>query len=117
MQQWFRTLAEEYGPDGVLRVHRLDIGVLPAAMTVSLVDPMGPDDTTRAAPRTWGLYNSTFDPSLAALAPGMVLVWQLIHEAADAGCTVLDLLRGDEPYKYRFGAVAREVRTLTLVRP
>jgi CelD/BcsL family acetyltransferase involved in cellulose biosynthesis len=107
MQAWFRALADEYGPDGTLRVHRLDIGELPAAMTVSLVDP---------ATGMWGLYNSSFDPTLVALAPGMVLVWELLVEAAGEGLTTFDLLRGDEPYKYRFGAVDREVRTLTLVR-
>ncbi len=105
MQQWFRALADEYAADATLRVHRLDIGELNAAMTVSLVDA-----------RTWGLYNSSFDPRLAALAPGMVLVWELIERAADEGCTTFDLLRGDEPYKYRFGAVDREIRTLTLAR-
>jgi CelD/BcsL family acetyltransferase involved in cellulose biosynthesis len=107
MQAWFRTLADEYGSDGTLRVHRLDIGELPAAMTVSLVDPSS---------GMWGLYNSSFDPTLAALAPGMVLIWELIIEAAGEGFTMFDLLRGDEPYKYRFGAVDREIRTLTLVR-
>ena len=111
MQQWFRVLADEYGADGTLRIHRLDIGELPAAMTVSLIDP-----ASEAAGGMWGLYNSAFDPTLAALAPGMVLIWELIQQAADEGCTVFDLLRGDEPYKYRFGAVDREVRTLTVVR-
>jgi len=114
MQHWFRALAEEFGPDGTLRVHRLDIGELHAAMTVSLVDTdVSPD---RTSGRTWGLYNSSFDPTLAALAPGMVLIWELLARAADDGFTTFDLLRGDEPYKYRFGAVDREVRTLTLVR-
>ena len=113
MERWFRVLAEEYGPDGTMRIHRLDVGAINAAMTVSLVD------TTSELPqaRRWGLYNSSFDPSLAALAPGMVLIRELIDEAADEGCTTFDLLRGDEPYKYRFGAVDRELRTLTLVRP
>ena len=110
MQQWFRTLAGEYAADATLRVHRLDIGELNAAMTVSLVDAPDRDG------RTWGLYNSSFDPTLAALAPGMVLIWELIERAADEGCITFDLLRGDEPYKYRFGAVDREVRTLTLAR-
>jgi len=64
----------------------------------------------------WGLYNSTFDPTLTALAPGMVLIWELIAQAAGEGCSSFDLLRGDEAYKYRFGAIDREVRTLTLVR-
>jgi len=88
-----------------LRVHRLDVGGLNAAMTVSLVDG-----------GRWGLYNSTLDPTLTALAPGMVLVWGLVRMAADEGCRVFDLLRGDEAYKYRFGAVDRPLRTLTLVR-
>ncbi len=121
MERWFRTLAEEYGPDGTLRVHRLDIGALNAAMTVSLVDSGGDGDEdgpadSGAAGRRWGLYNSAFDASLAALAPGMVLIWELIEQAAEEGCATFDLLRGDEPYKYRFGAVDRELRTLTLVR-
>lgn len=117
MQQWFRTLAEEYAADATLRVHRLDIGELNAAMTVSLVDaPVTASGDVTPPARTWGLYNSSFDPTLAALAPGMVLVWELIGRAADEGCTTFDLLRGDEPYKYRFGAVDREVRTLLLVR-
>ena len=111
MERWFRTLAEEYAADGTLRVHRLDIGALNAAMTVSLVDP-APGRTGRR----WGLYNSSFDPTLAALAPGMVLIWELIGPAVAEGCTTFDLLRGDEPYKYRFGAVDRPLRTLTLVR-
>ena len=105
MQRWFHTLAEEYAADGTLRVHRLDVGGLNAAMTVSLVDG-----------GRWGLYNSTLDPTLTALAPGMVLVWGLVRMAADEGCRVFDLLRGDEAYKYRFGAVDRPLRTLTLVR-
>ena len=107
MERWFCTLAEEYGADGTLRVHRLDIGALNAAMTVSLVDHSA---------GMWGLYNSAWDASLAALAPGMVLIWELIEQAADEGCRTFDLLRGDEPYKYRFGAVDRELRMLTLAR-
>jgi CelD/BcsL family acetyltransferase involved in cellulose biosynthesis len=108
IRRWFHALADEYGPDGTLRVHRLDAGGLPAAMTVSLVD---------AGRGVWGLYNSAFDPDLAALAPGVVLVDALLAIAAAEGSTAFDLLRGDEAYKYRLGAVDRPLRTLTLVRP
>ncbi len=108
MRRWFHALAEEYGSDGTFRLHRLDAGGLPAAMTISLVDP---------ARGVWGLYNSTFDPDLAALGPGVVLVDGLIEAAAAEGCTTFDLLRGDEAYKYRLGAVDRVLHTLTLVRP
>ncbi len=105
MRRWFHVLVDDYGEDGTLRLHRLDVDGLPAAMSVSLV--WGD---------TWGLYNSSFDPSLAALAPGVVLVWELIGLAAAEGMAVFDLLRGDEPYKYRFGATDRPLHTLSLVR-
>ena len=108
MRRWFHALADEYGPDGTFRLHRLDAGGLPAAMTVSLVD------TARGV---WGLYNSALDPDLAALGPGVVLVNGLIEAAATEGCTAFDLLKGDEAYKYRLGAVDRVLHTLTLVRP
>ena len=105
MHDWFRTLAEEFAPDHVLRLHRLEVGGLLAAATVSLV--------WRGR---WGLYNSAFDPVLAALSPGIVLVGLLLEQAAGEGCDVLDLLRGDEPYKYRFGAQDRPVERFTLQR-
>ncbi len=105
MHVWFRALAEEFVGDDVFRLHRLEVGGLPAAATVSLVDE-----------RTWGLYNSSFDPTLGSLAPGVVLIGQLLEEAARDGCRVFDLLRGDEPYKYRFGAVDRTLSRLTFAR-
>ena len=107
MRRWFHALAEEYGPDGTFRLHRLDAGGLPAAMTVSLVDPFR---------GVWGLYNSAMAADLAALGPGVVLIDGLMRAAAEEGCTALDLLRGDEAYKYRLGAVDRVLHTLTLVR-
>jgi CelD/BcsL family acetyltransferase involved in cellulose biosynthesis len=105
IRSWFRALAEEFVPEDVFRLHHLDVAGMPAAATVSLVHG-----------REWGLYNSAFDPTLRQLAPGMVLVGELIKVAADEGCDVFDLLRGDEPYKYRFGAVDRPVQRMTIVR-
>jgi CelD/BcsL family acetyltransferase involved in cellulose biosynthesis len=105
MHEWFRALAEEFAQDDVFRLHRLDVGGIPAAAAVSLVHD-----------GTWGLYNSSFDPALSSFGPGMVLVPQLIARATEEGCRVFDLLRGDEPYKYRFGAVDRPLDRLTIVR-
>lgn len=105
MREFFRELAREFAEEHVLRLHLLEVGGRPGAATVSLVHG-----------REWGLYNSAFDPTLRMLAPGMVQVGQLIETAAAEGCLVFDLLRGDEPYKYRFGAVDRELRRLTLAR-
>ncbi|MEX1178689.1 MAG: GNAT family N-acetyltransferase [Nitriliruptor sp.] len=106
LRDWFRELATEFAPEGTFRLHRLDVGGMPGAMTVSLVHG-----------GEWGVYNSAFDSALGALAPGMVLIGALIERAAGEGCRVLDLLRGDESYKYQFGAQDRTVEQLVLVRP
>lgn len=105
MREFFRELAREFAEEGIFRLHMLQVGGRPGAATISLVHG-----------REWGLYNSAFDPTLRLLAPGMVQVGQLIETAASEGHTVFDLLRGDEPYKYRFGAVDRQLRRLTLQR-
>jgi CelD/BcsL family acetyltransferase involved in cellulose biosynthesis len=105
LRTWFRELAEEFAPDDTLRLHQLYVGGMPGAMTVSLV-----------ADGEWGVYNSAFDPALAALGPGMVLIGQLIEIAAGEDRRVVDLLRGDEAYKYQFGAEDRPIERLTLVR-
>ncbi len=107
---FFRGLAAEFAADRTLRLHRLDVDGQLAAMTLSLVH--GGD----RSPREWGLYNSAFEPDLGALAPGLVLIGELIRIAAEDGCDVFDLLRGAEPYKYRFGAVDRRLRELTITR-
>ncbi len=105
MHAFFAALAETFVPDGVFRLHELHVGGLVAASTLSLVDR-----------GTWGLYNSAFDPSLGSLAPGMVMINLLIGEAAEEGLEVFDLLRGDEPYKYRFGATDRRLERLVVRR-
>jgi CelD/BcsL family acetyltransferase involved in cellulose biosynthesis len=106
VRRWFRALADEFVADGTFRLHQLEVGGMPGASTVSLVHD-----------GEWGLYNSAFDPALSALSPGIVLVDQLIQLAGEDGCHVFDLLRGDEAYKYRFGAVDRPIERLTIVRP
>lgn len=102
---WLKALAEEFAKDGIFRLHRLHVGGLPAASTVSLVHR-----------GRWGLYNSAFDPTLGSLAPGMVIIPLLIEQATDEGCRTFDLLRGDEPYKYRFGATDRPLDRLLVGR-
>ncbi len=105
MHAWFRGLAEEFVGDGTFRLHELHVGGLPAASGISLVHG-----------GEWGLYNTVFDPALGSLAPGMVLVNLLIGAAADEGLGTFDLLRGDEDYKYRFGAVDRPLQRLVVRR-
>lgn len=58
---------------------------------------------------TVGLYNSGFDPAHARLAPGIVLLAHVIRDAIDRGVPTFDFLRGEEPYKYAFGATAEDL--------
>jgi len=63
-----------------------------------------------------GLYNSGFDPAHAKLAPGIVLLAHVIHDAIDRGIPVFDFLRGEEPYKYAFGPTPQDLYRVS-VRP
>lgn len=66
-----------------------------------------------------GLYNSGFEPSRAALSPGLVLLTHVIGDAIARGQSLFDFLRGEERYKYEFGPVPEPVFAVRLggVRP
>jgi CelD/BcsL family acetyltransferase involved in cellulose biosynthesis len=55
------------------------------------------------------VYNSGLDVRFRDLSPGWVLLGYLIQVAIDHGRRAFDFMRGDEEYKYRFGAVDRRV--------
>ncbi len=55
------------------------------------------------------VYNSGWNPNYAKASPGWVLLAKMIQWAIDHGLDEVDLLRGDEDYKYRFGAIDRQV--------
>ena len=51
------------------------------------------------------VYNSGFSPGFQYYSPGWVLLSYLIQNAIGNGKTHFDFMRGNETYKYRFGAV------------
>ncbi len=66
--------------------------------------------------RIW-VYNSGLDPTaFTSLSPGVVLTAAAIERAIDLGRETLDFLRGDEEYKYRFGAVDTKIYRVLLER-
>jgi CelD/BcsL family acetyltransferase involved in cellulose biosynthesis len=66
--------------------------------------------------RIW-VYNSGLDPDLfSALSPGVVITAWAIELAINEGRDEFDFLRGNEEYKYRFGAEDREIYRLQIVR-
>ncbi len=61
--------------------------------------------------RIW-VYNSGAHPDFLHLSPGWVLLGHLLQWANENGRREFDFMRGDETYKYRFGATDRFVHRL-----
>lgn len=57
-------------------------------------------------------YQSGLDPTYKQHSAGFVLTALMVREAIERGMAEFDLLRGDEPYKFRLTKQARENRTL-----
>jgi CelD/BcsL family acetyltransferase involved in cellulose biosynthesis len=94
-----RRLLVDAGPEraraGMLRLHRLKVG----EQTVAVLFALHGDRRTCC-------YLSGFDPAFARLSPVTALVGATLAEAAREGDLVVDFLRGEEPYKYGWGAAA-----------
>ena len=61
-------------------------------------------------------YNSGVDQQYLDYSPGWVLLGYLLQWANENGMEEFDFMRGDEEYKYRFGAIDRFVMRATLQR-
>jgi CelD/BcsL family acetyltransferase involved in cellulose biosynthesis len=101
----FRRLFELFGIDGALRLNFLTVGGKRVAASVHFETP------DRIL-----YYNAGVDPDARDLSPGVVMVEQMIRQAIERGKTALDFLRGDEPYKYEWGAVDEPIQRLLVRR-
>ncbi len=90
---------------GMLRLHALRIGDRIAACLYGFA----------AKHRTYG-YLSGFDPALAPLGPGTLLIGHAIEQAIREGAEAFDFLRGREAYKYCWGAEDHPSHVRTLRR-
>jgi len=61
-------------------------------------------------------YNAGIDPEARALSPGVVLLERLVRRAIERGKCRIDLLRGDEPYKYEWGGIDEPVQRILVRR-
>jgi CelD/BcsL family acetyltransferase involved in cellulose biosynthesis len=62
------------------------------------------------------VYNSGINPAFIEYSPGWVLLGELIKWSIENGKKAFDFMRGDENYKYRFGAKKRDVMRVILSR-
>jgi len=65
--------------------------------------------------KLWG-YNAGVNRAYMDLSPGWVLLGNVLQWACENKRTEFDFMRGDEEYKYRFGAVNQYVMRVKLTR-
>lgn len=61
-------------------------------------------------------YNAGVDPDARDLSPGVVLLERLVRRAIALGKCRVDLLRGNEPYKYEWGAIDEPIQRILVRR-
>jgi CelD/BcsL family acetyltransferase involved in cellulose biosynthesis len=101
LRRWF----EESGPDGPVALLFLTVGERRIAAGIH-VD--GGD--------TLMFYNAGIDPDARELSPGVVLAAECLRIAIALGKSRFDFLRGNEPYKYEWGAVDEPIQRLLVRR-
>ncbi len=102
---FFRRLFELLGDDGTIQLHFLNVGGRRIAAGIWFEDG-----------NAWYLYNAGVDPDARELSPGVLLSATAIEAAIAAGRPRFDYLRGDEPYKYQWGAIDEPIQRLLVVR-
>lgn len=63
------------------------------------------------------LYNAGMDPDARDVSPGITGTAMYFQDRLAAGRRRFDFLRGDEPYKYEWGAVDEAIERLLVLRP
>jgi len=102
---FFRRLFELFGADGPLCLAFLSVGGRRIAAGVSF-----------ETPDALLYYNAGVDPDARDLSPGVLMVERYVRRAIERGIRRMDFLRGDEPYKYEWGAVDEPIQRLLVRR-
>jgi CelD/BcsL family acetyltransferase involved in cellulose biosynthesis len=104
-RRFFSGLFESCAPTGIVELDFLTVGERRIAAGVILDDG-----------HTVYYYNAGVEPDARELSPGVVMVASYIQRAIELGRTRLDFMRGNEPYKYEWGAVDEPIERLLVQR-
>jgi CelD/BcsL family acetyltransferase involved in cellulose biosynthesis len=104
-RRFFAGLFEDCAPTGIVDLSFLTVGGRRIAAGVTF------DDGEAVY-----YYNAGVDPEARELSPGVVMVACYIQRAIALGRSRVDFLRGDEPYKYEWGAVDALIERLLVGR-
>jgi CelD/BcsL family acetyltransferase involved in cellulose biosynthesis len=102
---FFRRLFELFGPDGPLRLTFLAVG---GRRIASGIHFQTADSIL--------YFNAGVDPDARDLSPGVLMIHAYVARALANGTRRLDFLRGNEPYKYDWGAVDEPIQRLLVRR-
>ncbi len=103
MRDQFQAIVKAAGEQGWLKLAFLEVNGAPAAAYLNF-------DFEN---QVW-VYNSALDQRFGALSAGWVLLGKLLQWAIDNRRATFDFMRGDEDYKFRFGAVGEKVYRLQM---
>ena len=104
-RRFFALLFEDCAPTGIVDLSFLTVGGRRIAAGVTFDDGKGVF-----------YYNAGVEPDARELSPGVVMVACYIQRAIELGRSRVDFLRGDEPYKYEWGAVDSPIERLLVQR-
>jgi len=102
---FLRRLFETCGPEGAVRLSFLTVGGRRIAAGIHVET----DDTMM-------FYNAGVDPDARDLSPGVLLAGSYLRQAIESGKRRFDFLRGNEPYKYEWGAADEPIQRLLVRR-
>ncbi len=105
MREQFRATLRAAAENGWLHLSYLTVGGQRAAAYLSF------DLGNRLY-----VYNSAIDPRFNPLSAGWVLLGYLLQWAIENKRAAFDFMRGDEDYKFRFGAVAGKIYRVQISR-
>jgi hypothetical protein len=104
-RRFFAGLFENCAPTGIVELDFLSVGGRRIAAGVILDDG-----------HTVYYYNAGVEPDARELSPGVVMVASYIQKAIELGRTRVDFMRGNEPYKYEWGAKDEPIERLLVQR-
>jgi CelD/BcsL family acetyltransferase involved in cellulose biosynthesis len=104
-RRFFAGLIDSCAQTGIVELNFLTVGGRRIAAGVTMVDA----DTVY-------YYNAGVDPDARDLSPGVVMVACYIQQTIERGRKRLDFMRGNESYKYAWGAVDEPVDRLLVRR-